>query len=255
MAISVDSLRKDYGGRVALAGVSFEVARGEVFALLGPNGAGKTTLLNCVSGFQRYEAGTVRLRGRAIDRVAPERRARLGVARTFQNLGLVGTATVEDNLLLAQHGLAGYSAASALAGLPASRRRERELRARALDVLSLFHVGHLAPAPVRSLPYGLRKVVELAGAVVREPELLLLDEPSSGLSVDEGRALLETMAEAVGHLELSVLVVEHHVPLVNEFCRWVYVLDAGRVIAAGEPGEVHRRQAVVDAFLGAEVPT
>ena len=237
-----------FGGVTALSGVSFGVRPGEVCGLIGPNGAGKTTLFDCVSRLTRPQEGTITYAGQDLLALPTHRVAALGVARTFQHLGLVPSLSVRDNVMLgAQHGSRAGFAASALR-LPFVRAGERALRARADAVLEGLELTRVAARPAAGLPYGTLKRIELARALAAEPTLLLLDEPASGLAhgeVDELAGLIEAVRG-----DATVVLVEHHMGMVMRLSDTVVVLDFGKVIAIGTPAEVREDPAVLAAYLG-----
>jgi branched-chain amino acid transport system ATP-binding protein len=231
-----------FGGVAALSDVSVDVYAGTVTGLIGPNGAGKTTLFNVVSGLQRPDRGHVRIAGRDVTGLGPHRRARLGLARTFQRLELFSHLTSEDNVRV------GIEAGRRLPWSP----RRRQGRVPVTSARSLLHrvgVGETANHPVNALPTGSARLVELARALAIDPRVLLLDEPCSGLDDAEseglGRLLRELAAEG-----RAVLLVEHDMNLVLDICDRVYVLDFGEIIAAGTPAEVRAHPAVQAAYLG-----
>ena len=250
-ALAVTDLVVRFGGVTALDGVSFSVRPGALCGLIGPNGAGKTTLFDCVSRLTRPDRGTIALAGRDLLALPTHRVAALGVARTFQHLGLVPSLTVRDNVMLgAQHGTRSGFAASALR-LPRVRAEERALRSRADAVLERLALTGVAARPAAGLPYGTLKRIELARALAAEPTLLLLDEPASGLAHGEVDELAELIEAVRG--DTTVVLVEHHMGMVMRLSDTVVVLDFGRVIATGTPDEVRADPAVLAAYLG--VPT
>ena len=248
-ALAVTDMVVRFGGVTALDQVSFAVRPGEVCGLIGPNGAGKTTLFNCVSRLVRPRSGRIEAGGRDLLALPAHRVAALGIARTFQHLGLVASLTVRENVMLGAGAgsPAGFTAAALR--LPAGRARERDQRRRAEVVLDRLGLGPVAARPAAGLPYGTLKRIELARALAAEPRLLLLDEPASGLShgeVDELAGLIEDVRG-----DTTVLLVEHHMGMVMRLSHTVVVLDFGRLIATGTPAEVRADPAVVAAYLGA----
>ena len=240
-----------FGGIVALSEVSLEVRPNQVLGVIGPNGAGKTTLFNVACGFVQPDTGTLRWQGKELRRLRPHQLAGLGISRTLQGLGLFDRMTVLENVLVGadRHARAGFF--SGLLGLPRSSKEERALRERAMAVLRELGISDYATRVPPSLPYPVRKRVALARALVAEPQLLLLDEPASGLSHDEMSEIGELIRGLTGRM--SVMLVEHHMDLVMSVCDDIVVLDFGRVIASGGPEQIREDPAVLAAYLGDEV--
>jgi branched-chain amino acid transport system ATP-binding protein len=238
-----------FGGLTALDGVSLAAASRQVTGIIGPNGAGKTTLLNALCGFVRPDAGQVRFDGRELTRLRPHRLAGLGIVRTLQGVGLFAGLTAAENVMVGATCRARAGPWSALLSLPRSSRDERKLHDLALEALAMVGAAHLAEKLPGELPYGFRKRVALARAVVARPRLLLLDEPASGLSETE----LPELGELIKGLaaQASVVVVEHHMDLMMSICDTIVVLDFGKVIATGTPDQVRADPAVTAAYLGA----
>ena len=250
-ALRISDLTVRFGGLVALDSVSAYVAPGEVVGVIGPNGAGKTTLFNVVCGFVRPTSGRLEVQGRPQRRLHPHGLAGLGIARTLQGLGLFPHMSCLENVMVGahRHGRAGF--ASALLGLPRSDNDERALRERSMGLLDELGVSHVASRLPGSLPYPLQKRVALARALVADPQILLLDEPASGLSNAEMDELGDLIRGLRGRM--AVMLVEHHMDLVMGVCDRIVVLDFGKVIATGTPAEVRADERVLAAYLGDEV--
>ena len=248
--LRVDRLTVRFGGVTALDEVSFAVEPGQVCGLIGPNGAGKTTLFDCVSRLTRPRAGRIEFDGGDLLTLPAHRVAALGIARTFQHLGLVGSLTVRENVMLGgqQASRTGFGAAALR--LPVVGREERAVRRRADEVLDRVGLAHLAARPAAGLPYGTLKRIELARALGAAPRLLLLDEPASGLSHGEVDEPAGVVAGLRDDGDLTVLLVEHHMGLVMRMSDKVVVLDFGRKIAEGAPSAVREDPVVVRAYLG-----
>lgn len=248
--VEVRDISIRFGGIAALDGVSFDVPPGAILGLIGPNGAGKTTLFNCVSGLYRPTAGDIRFDGRSLLADPPHRRARAGIARTFQNLALFEGLTVRENVLAGSHatGRGGYL--SDALGLAGPRRDEAERRARVDALLTGLALEAVADRPVGGLPFGTLKRVELARALAGRPRLLMLDEPAGGLNHDEVESLGRLIRRLRDEHALTVLLVEHHMGLVMSICDRVVALNFGRRIAEGTPDEVRRDPDLVAAYLG-----
>jgi branched-chain amino acid transport system ATP-binding protein len=250
--LELDALSCHFGGLVALDQVSFAVQRGEVFGLIGPNGAGKTTLFNLISGLTPVSGGQVRWRGEPIGGLGPERINRLGIARTFQNLRLFDSLTLRENVLVGLHREARAPLVEALSGNAGFRARQAALERRAGELLALFGLDARADDPAASLSYGDRRRLEIARALATGPALLLLDEPAAGMNPAEKDELCALIARLREQFQLTVLIIEHHVPLMMRLCDRLAVLNFGRRIALGSPERVRHDPAVIEAYLGGQ---
>ncbi len=245
-----EGLSLHFGGVKAVNGVGFSVRKGEIFTLIGPNGAGKTTVFNLISRIYQPSAGTMRFDGQDLLAVAPHRVASLGIARTFQNIELFENATVLANLLIGRHTHRTTTFAQELLFTPAARAGERMFRYRVEQVIEFLDLALYRDTMVAGLPYGVRKVVELARALAIGPKLLLLDEPSSGLNVEETEGMAFWMTDIKHDLGITVLMVEHDMSLVGRVSDRVLAMNQGEVIALGTPAEVQSHPAVIEAYLG-----
>ena len=249
--LRVEGVGVRFGGIVALDGVSFSVMPGEIVGLIGPNGAGKTTLFNCLSRLYECDRGDIWFGAARLGGLPRHRVASLGIGRTFQNLALFRSMSVLDNVMVGRHSRSrGGFFASALR-LPFARREEAAVQAKARELVALLGLDSVAERRVADLPFGTQKRVELARALAAEPQLLLLDEPASGLNHEEV-GVLGTLIRAIrDKLRLTVLLVEHHMNLVMSISDRVVALDFGRKIAEGTPAEVRAHPELIKAYLGA----
>jgi branched-chain amino acid transport system ATP-binding protein len=252
--LEVQDLSIRFGGLQALKGLNLEVNEYEIVGLIGPNGAGKTTAFNCITGFYTPDTGTVRYRGKDVTKAPPHVKAAMGFGRTFQNVGMVKSATALENLKTAQHAKAGYDAGSGLLGLGTSLRAEKRLTAKAEAILDLLGLSDLRDKNVGGQSYGTLKLLELGCALATDPDILLLDEPTSGMGPEESEELGDRLLTLRREFELTMLVIEHHVPLVLRVCDHVYVLNFGELLAEGRPNVIQTHPEVVAAYLGGEAP-
>ena len=249
--LAVSHLGVRFGGVLAVDDVSFEVRRGEVFTLIGPNGAGKTTVFNLISRLYTPSSGSIEFDGQPLLARAPHEIAGLGIARTFQNIELFENATVLQNLLIGRHTHRRTGFVSDLVFTAKARAAEVAAREAVERVIDLLDLQHHRESLVAGLPYGVRKVVELARALCTEPKLILLDEPSSGLNVEESDDMAFWIDDMRAELGITVLMVEHDMTLVSKVSDRVLAMNQGQMLALGTPAEVQRHPGVVEAYLGA----
>ena len=248
---SVSDLSLRFGGVQAIGNVSFSVEQGEVFAIIGPNGAGKTSILNVITRVFDPTQGRVVFEGQDITALQRHKVVHSGIGRTFQNIELFEGGTVLDNLLLGRHRFPHGSFAAQWLWTPAVRAAEAASRDQVEDVIQLLDLMPYRNSPVAGLPYGVRKVVELARALATQPRLLLLDEPASGLNPEETRELAFWIDDIQKDLGITVIMVEHDMSLVSEAADRVLCMNMGQVLALGTPAEVQGDPAVIAAYLGA----
>ncbi|MBK8764839.1 MAG: ABC transporter ATP-binding protein [Burkholderiaceae bacterium] len=248
--LSARDLQVRFGGVLAVNGVSFDVQRGEVFTLIGPNGAGKTTVFNLISRIYTPTAGSIEFNGTTLTSTPAHQVAALGIARTFQNIELFEYATVLQNLLIGHHVHRSTGVLSEIFFTGAVRRAEVKAREAAEHVIEFLDLQHHRDSLVAGLPYGVRKVVELARALCTQPKLLLLDEPSSGLNVEETDDMAFWIQDIKNELGITVLMVEHDMTLVSRVSDRVLAMNQGEMLALGTPAHVQADPAVIEAYLG-----
>ena len=248
--LEIKNLTQRFGGVIAVNDVSMRVERGQVYALVGPNGAGKSTVFNLLSRFYTPVQGSVTFDGQDLLKLPPGEVASLGIARTFQNIELFEQVTVLQNLLVGRHRHRKTNIVSELFFTPQARREENKHRDAVEKVIDFLDLQAYRDKMISGLPYGVRKVVELGRALATEPKLLLLDEPASGLSVEETQDMAFWIEDIQKQMAITVLMVEHDMGLVSAVSNRVLALSDGKELATGTPSEVRSHPAVIEAYLG-----
>lgn len=250
--LEAKGLSRRFGGLIAVNDVSFSVNKNQIFGLIGPNGAGKTTLFNLITGLIQPSGGQLLYQNQDISQLRPHQIASKGIARTFQNIRLFGDLSALDNVMIAHHvhGKTGFL--TAVLGLPSASREEQQTQRKAMELLELVGLSDRAEEKARNFPYGDQRRLEIARALALSPQVLLLDEPAAGMNPSEKHQLSEFIREIRRQFDLSVILIEHHVPLVMGLCDRIAVLNFGKLIALGDPVAVKNDQAVIEAYLGGE---
>ncbi len=248
--LSVEHVGMKFGGLTAIADLHFEVAPGEILSLIGPNGAGKTTAFNIITGFLRPTSGRVLFDGEDLASTKPNEISRLGLARTFQRTSVFADDTVLDNVLIGLHRYEERGLLHRILPTPTARRQEAEVRARAKDILHLVGIAHRMNEKAGSLSYGEQRLVGVALALATEPKMLLLDEPVSGMNASETQAFVQLLRKVRREAGVTILLVEHDMPMVMEISDRIVCLNYGRLIAEGKPDEIRNNPDVIEAYLG-----
>ncbi|OIP69457.1 MAG: high-affinity branched-chain amino acid ABC transporter ATP-binding protein LivG [Oscillatoriales cyanobacterium CG2_30_40_61] len=250
--LEVQGLTRYFGGLLAVDRVSFSVQDQEIFGLIGPNGAGKTTLFNLITGLIPPSQGSLIYQKNSITQLKPYQIAEKGIARTFQNLRLFGNLSALENVVIARHIHNQSNLISGVLGLPKGVQIEQENYQKARELLDIFGLLERAEQKACNFAYGDQRRLEIARSLALEPKLLLLDEPAAGMNPSEKKELSDLIRKIRDQFQLTVILIEHHVPLVMGLCDRIAVLDFGKLIALGEPEIVRNNPAVIEAYLGDE---
>jgi branched-chain amino acid transport system ATP-binding protein len=250
--LEAKGLTRRFGGLVAVNNVSFSVNKHEIFGLIGPNGAGKTTLFNLITAFIPPSSGELLYQGAEISRLRPHKIAALGISRTFQNIRLFGELSALENVIIARHLHTKSSVITGVLGLPPAPSEESKSKQKALDLLDMIGLSDRATEKAKNFPYGDQRRLEIARALALEPQILLLDEPAAGMNPNEKQLLSAFIRSLRDRFNLTIILIEHHVPLVMGLCDRIAVLDFGQLIALGQPAVVRNNPAVIEAYLGNE---
>ncbi len=252
--LEVKALTRRFGGLVAVNQVSFTVNKNEIFGLIGPNGAGKTTLFNLITGLIQPSSGQLIYRGEEITKLRPHQIAAKGIARTFQNIRLFGNLSALENVTIARHVHTNSGVLAGVLGIPSASKEEQKTQQKALELLALVGLSRRTAEKARNFPYGDQRRLEIARALALEPQVLLLDEPTAGMNPNEKHQMSGLIRDICTQFNLSVILIEHHVPLVMGLCDRIAVFDFGQLIALGNPDEIRFNPAVIEAYLGVSTP-
>lgn len=248
--LKIEHISKAFGGVKALVDINTEIQAGTIHSVIGPNGSGKTTLINVITGFYKPDGGSIHFNGEDIVGQQPHIIARKGIGRTFQNLRLFDSMTVEENIKTALSKDLKESLPAAMLGLPTIRAQEKAAREQAISAMEKFGISHIAGRGVATLPYGTRRMVEIARALCLGPKILILDEPVAGMNPAESSGLMEDIRRIVDQEHVTIILIEHDMKVVMNYSDEITVINHGSVIARGLPEEIQNNEAVIEAYLG-----
>jgi branched-chain amino acid transport system ATP-binding protein len=248
--LELEGVSLRFGGVKALTNISFNVLEHEIRAIIGPNGAGKSSMLNVINGVYRPQEGTIKMRGQLLKEMTPNYAAQIGISRTFQNIALFKGMTVLDNIMAGCSLREHASFLEIALQLPSARKEEIENREKVEHIIEFLQIEHIRKTPVKRLPYGLQKRVELGRALAAEPKILLLDEPMAGMNIEEKQDMCRFILDVNDHFGTTVVLIEHDMGVVMDLSDRVVVLDYGKKIGDGPPDEVRANPEVIKAYLG-----
>ena len=248
--LELEGVSLRFGGVKALTNISFNVLEHEIRAIIGPNGAGKSSMLNVINGVYRPQEGTIKMRGELLKEMTPNRAAQIGISRTFQNIALFKGMTVLDNIMAGCSLREHANFLEIALQLPRARKEESENREKVEHIIEFLQIEHIRKTPVKRLPYGLQKRVELGRALAAEPKILLLDEPMAGMNIEEKQDMCRFILDVNDHFGTTVVLIEHDMGVVMDLSDRVVVLDYGKKIGDGPPDEVRANPEVIKAYLG-----
>ena len=248
--LTVENLKKSFGGLMAIAGVSFDVEEGSITSIIGPNGAGKTTLINLITGIYKCDSGNVIFKDRNITNLSPHKIVKYRIIRTFQNLQVFANMTVLENVMVGMHSITKYEFVNCILNFPFVRKQDKMIKEKSFELLKFVGLEHKVKFKASSLPYGEQKRLELARALAANPELLLLDEPVAGLNLSETMEVADLLLKLKEQFKITIILIEHNMNIVMDLSEKIIVLHYGEKIAEGTSQEIQNNPLVIKAYLG-----